>query len=90
MNVLFKSLHNRHKGKRGVILSCGPSILKYHKEINSIKDLIQLTEDYPLTSNVVYNIDLVKIHKIKDLLIGITNSLYCLGKKLTWIQLIGL
>lgn len=33
--------------------------------LNSIEDLIQLTEDYPLSSTIEYNIDMEAIHKIK-------------------------
>lgn len=36
----LKLLHNFHYGKDGVILSCGPSIKKYKKEILNLKNVI--------------------------------------------------
>jgi len=44
-------------------------------EINSIDDLINLINNYPITSNVEYNIDIGKIHKIKEPLIELNNMI---------------
>ena len=35
-------------------------------EINSIKDLIKLTHDYPISQHISYNINIAGIHKIRE------------------------
>jgi len=52
--------------KEFVIINC---------EINSIEDLIQLCDKYPITSNIEYNIDIFKIHRIKEPLIELNNMI---------------
>jgi SpoVK/Ycf46/Vps4 family AAA+-type ATPase len=40
-----------------------------NKEINTLSDLIDLINDYPIIANVQYNIDIERVHKIKEPLI---------------------
>ena len=68
-----------------------PPIKKEYKEINveinGIKDILKLIEDYPLSPAIEYNINMESIHKIKeplselDRMIGM-NKL----KKVLWIR----
>ena len=44
-------------------------------EINSLKDLLQLCNDYPLKSNVEYNINMKAIHDIKEPLTELDNMI---------------
>ena len=44
-----------------------------NREINNLSDIIQLLNDYPIVANAEYNIDLERLHKIKELLIELNN-----------------
>jgi SpoVK/Ycf46/Vps4 family AAA+-type ATPase len=44
-----------------------------NKEITNLNDLLQLLNDYPPVSNAEYNIDLFKIHQIKEPLMELNN-----------------
>ena len=46
-----------------------------NREILDLNDLLKLLDDYPIISNTEYNIDLARIHKIKDLLIELNNMI---------------
>jgi len=46
-----------------------------NREILDLNDLLKLLDDYPMASNAEYNIDLLRIHKIKDLLIELNNMI---------------
>jgi SpoVK/Ycf46/Vps4 family AAA+-type ATPase len=46
-----------------------------NKKINSLNDLIQLINEYPIIPNIKYNIDIYKLHNIKDLLIELNNMI---------------
>jgi len=46
-----------------------------NKEINSLSDLLQLIIDYPITENAEYNINLTRLHKIKQPLIELNNMI---------------
>jgi len=43
--------------------------------IDSLSDLIKITELYPLNNNVIYNLDINMLHKIKDDLITLNNMI---------------
>jgi len=43
--------------------------------LNSINDLIKLTEDYPLSPNIEYNIDMKAIHLIKPDIVRLDNMI---------------
>ena len=49
------------------------------QEINSLNDLLSLINEYPINDNIEYNIDLCKLHKIKEPLIKL-NSMIGLQK----------
>ena len=51
-------------------------------KINTIEDLIKLTQDYPLYSDVEYDINIKGIHKIKEYLIKL-NSFIGFKRKYT-------
>lgn len=44
-----------------------------NREINNLSDIIQLLNDFPIISNAEYNIDLEKLHKIKNSLVELNN-----------------
>jgi SpoVK/Ycf46/Vps4 family AAA+-type ATPase len=44
-----------------------------NREINNLSDIIQLLNDFPIVSNAEYNIDLEKLHKIKDSLVKLND-----------------
>ena len=44
-----------------------------NKEINSLDDLIKLINDYPIITNIKYNIDIHALHKIKEPLEKLNN-----------------
>jgi SpoVK/Ycf46/Vps4 family AAA+-type ATPase len=44
-----------------------------NKEINTLSDLIDLINEYPLIANIQYNIDIERIHKIQEPLIQLNN-----------------
>jgi hypothetical protein len=44
-------------------------------EINTISDLIKLTENYKLDENIYYNIDMKSLHTIKDDLVVLNNMI---------------
>jgi SpoVK/Ycf46/Vps4 family AAA+-type ATPase len=44
-----------------------------NKEINTLSELIELLNDYPIVSNAEYNIDMERIQKIKEPLIELNN-----------------
>ena len=49
--------------------------ININTEINSIQDIIKLTEDYPNTFGCEYNIDMIGIHAIKNDLIELNNMI---------------
>ena len=55
-----QTVNNRKISKKQVIIDI---------EINSIKDLLKIIEDYPIKYDVEYNIDIQPIHNIKEPLI---------------------
>ena len=44
-----------------------------NREINSLSDLINIIESYPIVSNAEYNIDIERIRKIKEPLVELNN-----------------
>jgi SpoVK/Ycf46/Vps4 family AAA+-type ATPase len=51
------------------------SSVKIEMEIHKLQDLIDLIDKYPLTDNVVYNVNIEPIHNIKDNLIELNNMI---------------
>jgi SpoVK/Ycf46/Vps4 family AAA+-type ATPase len=66
-SIKGKQQHNNNKKKKNVPKS--PTIVKKKVEIsatiNSITDLIDLIEKYPLSGEIEYNINMTSLHKIK-------------------------
>jgi len=67
------TFNNIRKNKKKLIIKKEKIII--NREINNLNDLIKLLDDYPYVSNAEYNIDLTKIHVIKDLLIELNNMI---------------
>lgn len=90
---IFKSpmiLRPRYKSKHNNYRLCeklspeSPVIIKKEKvniarEINNIKELLQLIEDYPIKPHIEYNINMAAIHQIKKPLIEL-NSMIGMNK----------
>jgi len=46
-----------------------------NRDIDTLDDLLKLIEDYPITQNAEYNIDICKLHKIKSPLLELNNMI---------------
>ena len=46
-----------------------------NRDINNLSDLIKLINDYPLITNIKYNIDLISLHKIKPYLLKLNSMI---------------
>jgi Holliday junction resolvasome RuvABC ATP-dependent DNA helicase subunit len=61
--ILKNNINNKNNTKNNNIRK---EKVEISVEVNSIKDLIDVINTYPLDSNKEYNIDLATLHKIKD------------------------
>ena len=71
--VVNNVLNNINKPSRKKIIKKEKIII--NRKIKNLSDLIKLLDDYPLASNVEYNIDFHYIYNIKDLLIELNNMI---------------
>ena len=68
--ITNNAYHNAYI-RRKVIIKKEKVII--NREINNLGDIIQLLNDFPIVPNAEYNINLERLHKIKDSLIELNN-----------------
>lgn len=59
-------IKQRHVNKKKVIIS---------EKIENLQDLINVLEKFPISENIEYNVNLVCLHKVKDILIKLNNMI---------------
>ena len=69
------SSHDKYKLPNPKEFELEKEFITIDVEINNIKDLIKLCDDYPMAANVEYNINMQAIHNIKEPLIELDNMI---------------
>ena len=71
-NIKKNIAFNFHLKKKEIVIDI---------EINSIRDLLTLIDNYPLDNSVQYNINMIALHNIKDSLIELDNMIGMMSLK---------
>ena len=67
-------------------LVINPESININRDINSLADLIQLINDYPILSSVKYNINMEQLHKIKPHLIELDKMIGIMDVKINIVD----